>query len=796
MTILHQLLSAQPTLIHHALPAYREKGESLCTSFPQLWSIFTAAITDPSTKSIICILDALDECNEEEQSQLIKGLERLFLACQTSSSTSNVKVLVTSRPYFQIRREFDHLLRACEDIELSNTEESSAIKREIDLVIHYRIQELARRNRLAENVSSHLRDRLLKTENRTYLWLRLVWEIIEKDMLGTVAEMNKIIDDLPSGMQDAYKALLQKSPDPLFAQKVLQIVCVAYRPLTVGEMDLALNINEQTTSYKDLDLEGDARLQETLPSRCGLMVSINRSEVYFIHQTVKEFLLSQSRTKLPDSNVKRYSIDLDTAHYYMAKVCLQSLTFLEIRLDKVNVCNALLPLRNRRRPNKYSKQHLFLSYSAMYWADHACDRMDQQSLKIVKHILKSKYSQIVVDCWDEEVGYPLFAASLGGHGQIVQVLLQMGSDVNVQYGLYDTALNAASANGHENIVRVLLSSGADVNARDKFGRTGLYWASKGGHEQIVRLLLDTGQNTNTELPDLDVGLAEAAIKGFESIVRLLVEKGADVNFESNNSNTALLAASGSGHQDIVQFLLSNDADVDAKDLHEEGALHKASALGNEIIVRLLLEYGADVNARNENKETALIRSSFTGHKKVVHLLLKSGADVKAKDEDDHTALVCALYEGHEDIAQILLNNGTPLETQIEKDKALVAASDGGCEAFVRSLLDNGADMTFGNDEGGPAIISAARTGHESIVQLLLSRGADVNARDKIGETALIAAAAEGYEDTIRLLLHHGADINAQNEENTTALESAHYLGNGEDIVHLLRENGAIENDER
>lgn len=54
-------------------------------------------------------------------------------------------------------------------------------------------------------------------------------------------------------------------------------------------MDVALNINEHTFSYDDLDLEGPSRLQETLPTRCGLVTSIIQSKVYFIHQTVKEF---------------------------------------------------------------------------------------------------------------------------------------------------------------------------------------------------------------------------------------------------------------------------------------------------------------------------------------------------------------------------------------------------------------------------------------------------------------------------------------------------------------------------
>lgn len=108
--------------------------------------------------------------------------------------------------------------------------------------------------------------------------------------------MNELIDNLPSGIQDSYETLLQRCPNRPFAKKVLQVVLVAGRPLTLDEIDLAIRVNEQTLSYTDLELEGPSRLQETLLSRCGLMISIIGSKVYFIHQIVKEFLLSEVGT--------------------------------------------------------------------------------------------------------------------------------------------------------------------------------------------------------------------------------------------------------------------------------------------------------------------------------------------------------------------------------------------------------------------------------------------------------------------------------------------------------------------
>ena len=114
-------------------------------------------------------VDALDECDEQEQLELIKALEDFCIHQRSPSSASNLKLLITSRLYFQIRREFDKLLQASDNIELAGNDESASIKKEIDLVIKDRVAKLALENRLAESVSDYLRKRLLETENKTYL---------------------------------------------------------------------------------------------------------------------------------------------------------------------------------------------------------------------------------------------------------------------------------------------------------------------------------------------------------------------------------------------------------------------------------------------------------------------------------------------------------------------------------------------------------------------------------------------------------------------------------------------------
>ncbi len=749
-------------MIRYALPSYREVGAALSTIFPKLWSIFTAAATDPLAGNVICVLDALDECDEQGQLELIKALEDFYLHKRLSSSASNLKLLVTSRPYFQIRREFDKLLHASENIELAGNDESTSIKKEIDLVINHNVAKLAWENRLAKNVSDHLKKRLLETENRTYLWLRLIWEIIKKSLSGTIREMNELIDNLPSDIQDSYETLLRRCPNHRFAKKVLQIVLVAGRPLTLDEIDLAIGVNEQISSYADLEseLEGPSRLRETLPSRCGLMVSIIGSKVYFIHQTVKEFLLAGDSTKPSAGRIWQQSLDLGESHDLMADICLWSMSFSEVQLDQANLCNALLPEHHREiKPNTYCRRYMFLSYSAIYWAEHCRDRKGSKGMKTIERFFESSDCRSIIDRWGREYGTALHAASFGGHEKIVQMLLEKGADVNVQGGHYGNALQAASYRGQNQVVQILLHYGADVNAQGGTYGNALQAASVEGHGQVVQILFHYGADVNAQGGSYGNALHAASSGGHNQIVQILLDKGANTNAQGGEFGTALQTASLEGHYKIVQMLLNKGADVNAQGGEFGTALQTASLEGHYKIVQMLLDKGADTNAQGGEFGNALQAASEGGYDKIVQMLLNKGANTNAQGGEFGTALQTASLEGHYKIVQMLLDKGADVNTRsgmFTSDTALQAASGRGHDKVVQILLQNGADTNAQGGGVGNALQAASYKGHNQVVQILLNNGANVNAQGGYLGNALRAASLGGHDETVRLLRSHGA----------------------------------------
>ncbi|KAL9024573.1 MAG: hypothetical protein Q9196_006421 [Gyalolechia fulgens] len=794
-SILHQLFVLQPQLIRHALPDYRKVGTELSTTFPKLWSIFTAASTDPMTGEVFCVLDALDECNEQEQEPLIKALEGFYFRQGTSSDMSRFKILVTSRPWFQIRRNFDELLETSINIELAGDDESESIKKEIDLVIKHRVAILAQENRLAKKVADHLQKRLLETEHRTYLWLRLLWEIIKKTLTGTMAGMNQLIDKLPAGIQDAYETLLQKCPEPSFAKKALQIVLVAGRPLTVEEMDVALHVNEHTSSYGELELDGSSRLEEMLPTRCGLMISIVQSKVYFIHQTVKEFLLNTTGVEPPPGKTWQESLRFEESHDIMAEICLRFIDFPEIRLDQAELCNALFPEDHRQGLCAYWQSYVFLSYAANYWADHYRNTPNSEYLGIIARFPEIiDHHHKVLDTYFEEMVTVLYAASSGGHEKIVQLLLDKGAEVNAQGGHWGNALQAASAASaevHEKILQLLFDKGAEVNAQGRWYHNTLQAASEGGHEKIVQLLLDNGADINAQGGEWGNALQAASWGGDEKIVQLLLDKGAEVNARGVGPySSALLAALYGGQEKIALLLLDKGAEFNAQRGEWGNALRVASWEGDEKIVQLLLDKSAEVNTQSGYSK-ALQAASEQGHKRIVQLLLDKGAEVNARGVGPYSsALLAALDGGHEKIALLLLDKGAEVNVQGEFSNALHAASRKGYEKIVQLLLDNGAAV---NAEGvySNALQAASEQGHKRIVQLLLDKGAEVNAQSEDWGNALQAASIGGDEKIVQLLLDKSAEVNTQSGYSK-ALQAASREGH-ERIVQLLLDNGAEAN---
>ena len=106
--ILRQIFQQRPaTLSHEVLKMFKEGGETLLESFRELWDIFVTVALSYQGGDLVCVMDALDECAGSGRDQLIDSINHFY--SQTPSESSRLKILLTSRPYMDIKRGFYHL---------------------------------------------------------------------------------------------------------------------------------------------------------------------------------------------------------------------------------------------------------------------------------------------------------------------------------------------------------------------------------------------------------------------------------------------------------------------------------------------------------------------------------------------------------------------------------------------------------------------------------------------------------------------------------------------------------------
>lgn len=145
----------------------------------------------------------------------------------------------------------------------------------------------------------------------------------------TQREIEFIITTHPKNVNEAYEKILNKSKFKHMVRRALSIILAASRPLTLAEMNIAMNINDTaqdgtTYNFDDLDLEDESDFKSRLRSLCGLFISIYDRKVYFLHQTAREFLLADlaSATAVPSALHWHHSITTRQAHNILAELCV------------------------------------------------------------------------------------------------------------------------------------------------------------------------------------------------------------------------------------------------------------------------------------------------------------------------------------------------------------------------------------------------------------------------------------------------------------------------------------------
>ena len=421
--------------------------------------------------------------------------------------------------------------------------------------------------------------------------------------------MRRTLKELPESLDETYERILKeiKKPNRGLAQRVLQCLVVAIRPLRVSELAEVLAVDLD-------DSEGIPRLnrdwrwedqEQALLIACSSLIAIveagdddpdveasddessvetgNSRVVQFSHFSVKEFLTS-SRLSTTSGEVSAYRIDLENAHTVLAQACLAVLLQTHEEIDE-----------------NTPKDHPLARYAAQHWTTHARFREVSSRLKKGMEYLFNPdrpHFRVWLTLYDIDT-------DPDGPGSEVQTFFRI-TPINKSTA---TPLYYAALCGFHDLVEHLIAKyPQDVNSNGGWYLRPVIAALAGGHSQTADLLHHNVAGSQVEGFSERIPLHSAAWFEKLEVVQRLIEYDADINARYGDGWTPLYLASRGCHVkdgSVVRLLLDRGADVNARTMRGSTPLHQASACGALEVVRLLLEHGADIEAVDCDGKSAL-----------------------------------------------------------------------------------------------------------------------------------------------------------------------------------------------
>lgn len=774
--LIFQIVGRHRSMIVHVRKVYELHGQSMVQSLNHLWALFLRILQDQKSGLVYVILDGLDECEQHSCLQLLESIsDMLSNSFYSVQKGVRVKFLLTSRPFLH---ESYAVVKPSLQSKLSIDEGQPGYVKDLQKFIRERVDEISQTRQLSSDVREYLYQSMILKADRTFLWIHVVLATLEKSFLTAKSDLTRIIANIPEDLATTYKryiASIAVDHQPT-ASRFLELLLGSSRPLYLDELNAAFTMKPTHTAVEDVSQEIQGGIAHTIQGVLGPLIRVSEMQVSFVHQSVKEFLLTErvDEFRFP---ALRMVTDQSSA-LCLATVCTQYLLFHDFRTDlfiaessfaesslSTSGCLSELPIGdfwdddNRDldsgalygEPDKpysdicdsISSDFNFYSYAALHWAEHfaACEEIAPAQLQsAAKSLLDANtaccrnwlqfYRTRLVDSTDDDV---------------------FGKD----------AVVLASQFNANTVLKDLLGTREPSQAtKDR----SLYWAARLGYDRIVTSLLHVGADPNSPELERQTALTIACEQGsLACVIALLADKRTDINTGGRGGRSAFSFACGGGYDDIVRKLLQQPNCKDDEPDHSGATpFFWASGGGHPTTLSILARRGSvNTNHRDKHGRTAISWAAGDGMDDILTKLLRiRGIEVNLADKKGRSPLSWAAGNGRVGTVEVLLRTATVDKSSVDNDKrsAISWASGGGHYEVLIKLLDAGCLGVDTEDiDAWPPLMWAIQTDAPDTVQALIdSKQVQLHRRDRGGRTALAWAIAYRHTNVINVLLRAGA----------------------------------------
>lgn len=225
---------------------------------------------------------------------------------------------------------------------------------------------------------------------------------------------------------------------------------------------------------------------------------------------------------------------------------------------------------------------------------------------------------------DTRLRHELLEAARTNNLDYAQRLFKFDFDKSAVDGDGSSAVILATENKSQDMLSLLLQNGSSVNVVNKKGQAALHIAAEIGDIDLVKCLIQYRADTELEIPSVGTAALIACKRGFADILSILLEGKASPNATSGGE-TVLSTAVEQNDISMTQIILQHHPSFEITDINGYTSLMRASQKGYTEIVRLLLSGKANANFVSKDGTSAMYLADFMGHANVVNLLTQFGA---------------------------------------------------------------------------------------------------------------------------------------------------------------------------
>lgn len=333
LSLLEQMSGLKKTFFEWYKEAQASGSYEPATNVSKLEEFLQTTLTTLD-RPLFFVIDGLDECDRASRSTLLRVLENL------SKSAPRLKTLLSTRPQEEILEQ----LRDAATVELGTSPHRDAI------IVRKTVE--SRLSFLSKDVRELVIDRLSQMANGSAIWTKMVVELVELRGIRALGPMSRFLEaeTLPRDLSNVYIALISRctSDDPENMELVtaaLRVLSIARRSLSMLELSWAVALGTSPPDVTTVAALSDMVDHQRVMSLIHPFVArvdfedVRRRQVRLVHQSVKEFVISQyapTGSRLEHCRGPRPSgqalIDLhiESLEIYMTDLCVRYLLLDEI----------------------------------------------------------------------------------------------------------------------------------------------------------------------------------------------------------------------------------------------------------------------------------------------------------------------------------------------------------------------------------------------------------------------------------------------------------------------------------